>query len=58
MIIIRNETKMHRVEATINILRMFMLVSSLRIVGHHLLNPIFVSMCGVLQSSANVFKGM
>lgn len=35
-----------------------MLVKSLRLVGHSILNPIFVSGCGIVQAFANVFKSM
>lgn len=35
-----------------------MLVFSLRIKGHELLNPIFVSLCGLCQANANVYKSM
>ncbi len=37
---------------------MFMLVFSLRLVGHKYLDPIFVSLCGLLQAISNVFKSM
>jgi len=58
LIILRREAIFNRVEALIYIMRMFMLVSSLKVVGHSILNPIFVSGCGIMQAFANVFKSM
>jgi hypothetical protein len=55
---LRREAIFHRIEAIIYILRMTMLVKSLRIFGHSMLNPIFVALCGLIQSSFAVFKGM
>jgi hypothetical protein len=37
---------------------MLMLISSLKVRGHEYLNPIFISICGLTQASANVFKSM
>lgn len=48
LILVRQEAKMHRLDATINIFRMIMLISKLKIVGPDLLNPVFASFCGVL----------
>ncbi len=53
---LRHEAKVERIWASINIMRMIMLLSKLKIVGHEYLNPIFVSLCGVCQAAANVFK--
>jgi hypothetical protein len=58
LIIIRRETTYHYMEATIYIMRMLMLISSLQVRGHSYLNPIFVSACGLCQAFANVFKAM
>jgi hypothetical protein len=55
---LRREAIYHRIEAVINILRMTMLVKGLRMYGHSMLHPIFVALCGVIQSSFAVFKGM
>ena len=55
---VRTETNLHLVDASINIMRMFMLVSSLKIPGHQYLDPIFVAICGLGQAFANVVKGM
>ena len=38
--------------------RYFMLVKDLRITGHKLLHPIFVSLCGLGQAASNVWKAM
>lgn len=35
-----------------------MLISSLKLIGHRHLNPIFVSICGLLQAISVVFKSM
>jgi hypothetical protein len=56
LITTRNERRIHKVEASIYICRMLMLISSLRVRGHEYLNPIFISICGLTQASANVFK--
>lgn len=48
LIILRREAVFNKIEAMIYIMRMFMLVSSLKFVGHSLLNPIFVSGCGIV----------
>lgn len=39
-------------------MRMVMLISSLKLVGHKYLDPIFVSLCGLIQASSVVFKSM
>lgn len=49
---VRRETIIHKIEAYIYILRMFMLTSSLRVPGYKLLHPIFVSGCGLNQAIA------
>ena len=58
LIITRRERNYHKVEATIYICRMFMLISGLRVSGYTYLDPIFISMCGVAQASCTVFKSM
>jgi len=58
LIILRREAIFSRVEALIYIMRFFMLVSSLKLVGHSILHPIFVSGCGIIQAVATVFKSM
>ena len=40
----------------INACRAFMLTSSLQLVGHYYLHPIFVSLCGVTQSIVTIYK--
>lgn len=39
-------------------MRMIMLISSLRLIGHKFIDPIFVSICGLLQAISVVFKSM
>jgi len=46
------------IEFAIYSLRMVLLSSSLRLVGHSVLDPIFVSLCGIGQAFCNVFKSM
>lgn len=48
LIILRREAIFSRVEALIYIMRMFMLVKSLKVFGHSILNPIFISGCGIV----------
>lgn len=55
---LRREVYFHKIEACIYIIRMLMLISSLKIKGHTYLHPIFVAACGVVQSSCSVFKSM
>lgn len=45
-------------EFFIYLMRMIMLIFSLKLVGHKLLHPIFVSICGLLQAITVVFKSM
>ena len=45
-------------ETFIYSMRMIMLISSLKLIGHHYLDPIFVSICGLLQAVSVVFKSM
>jgi len=58
LILIRREARFHMVEVLIYMLRLIMLVSSLKLVGHDFLHPIFVSSCGLGQSGCTVFKSM
>ena len=46
------------VEFVIYALRFVLLTSALRLVGHSILHPIFVSLCGLVMSSCVVFKSM
>ena len=47
-----------RVEISIYLMRMILLIGNLKLVGHSYLNPIFVSICGLSQAVAVVFKSM
>ena len=58
LVITRREKRFHWIEVGIYLCRFCMLVSSLRVVGHTWLDPIFVSICGLVQSMFNVFKSM
>lgn len=37
---------------------MMMLIASLKLVGHNYLDPIFVSLCGLIQAITVVYKSM
>mmetsp|Transcript_31961 Transcript_31961/g.23630 ORF Transcript_31961/g.23630 Transcript_31961/m.23630 type:complete len:90 (+) Transcript_31961:658-927(+) len=58
LILIRRKIRFHKLEVLIYVMRMLMLVSSLKLVGHQVLNPIFVSLCGLAQAFIGVFKSM
>jgi hypothetical protein len=58
LIVTRRKTKFHLIEVFIYAMRMIMLISSLKLVGHKYLDPIFVSICGLLQAISVVFKSM
>lgn len=46
------------VEILIYSSRMILLTKGLKLVGHNVLDPIFVSVCGLFQAFAVVFKSM
>ena len=50
--------RFNKIEGAINIMRMVMLISSLRLIGHTWIDPVFVSFCGVMQAAFTVFKAM
>jgi hypothetical protein len=50
--------RFNKIEGAINIMRMVMLISSLRLIGHTWIDPVFVSFCGVMQAGFTVFKAM
>jgi hypothetical protein len=58
LIILRRECRFYMVEFWIYLLRFILLTSSLRLVGHSVLHPIFVSLCGLVMSICVVFKSM
>lgn len=58
LIILRRECRFYMIEFWIYLLRLIMLTSSLRLVGHSVMHPIFVSMCGLFMSICVVFKSM
>lgn len=58
LIVIRRKIRFHQMETFIYSMRMIMLISSLKLVGHKYLDPIFVSICGLLQAFSVVFKSM
>ena len=58
IIILRREARYNMIEFAIYSLRMILLTSSLRLVGHSILDPVFVSLCGIGQAFCSVFKSM
>ena len=58
LIIVRRECRFYMVEFWIYLLRFVLLTSSLRLVGHSVLHPIFSSLCGLVMSFCVVFKSM
>ena len=58
MMILRREMRYIRIEIFIYSCRLVMLVSGLKLVGHHLFDPIFVSICAFAQSICAIFKSM
>jgi uncharacterized membrane protein len=58
LIVIRRKIRFHQMEVFIYSLRMIMLISSLKLIGHKYLDPIFVSLCGLIQAISVVYKSM
>ncbi|CDW74045.1 transmembrane protein [Stylonychia lemnae] len=58
LIVIRRKIRFHQMEVFIYSMRMIMLISSLKLIGHRYLDPIFVSICGLLQAISVVFKSL
>lgn len=58
LILIRRKIRFHQIEVFIYMMRMIMLIFSLKLVGHSYLHPIFVSLCGLIQAITVVFKSM
>ncbi len=58
IIITRRKSRFLYIETIIYTMRMIMLTSALKLVGHAYLDPIFVSLCGLCQAGCTVFKSM
>ena len=58
LILIRRKIRFHQMEFFIYVMRMIMLIFSLSLVGHKYLDPIFVSICGLLQAISNIYKSV
>jgi len=58
LIIMRRECRFYMIEFWIYLLRFVLLTSSLKLVGHSVMHPIFVSFCGLVMSICVVFKGL
>jgi len=56
LIISLRESRFIKFDLLISACRAFMLTSSLKLVGHYYLHPIFVSMCGVTQAVVTIYK--
>ena len=58
LVILRRELRYIKIEIFIYSMRMILLVSGLKLVGHKYLDPIFVSICGFMQAFTSVIKSM
>jgi len=58
VVLLRRKIRFHQMETFIYSMRMIMLISSLKLIGYRYLDPIFVSICGLLQAVSVVFKAM
>ena len=58
LVILRREMRFIRVEIFIYTMRLIMLTGNLKLIGHKYLDPVFVSMSGLCQAYAVVFKAM
>ena len=58
MLILRREMRYIRIEIFVYTMRMLMLISGLKLVGHNHLDPVFVSICGLSMAIAVVFKAI
>lgn len=58
LIMTRRQTRFQMIEILIYSMRFIMLVSALKLVGHKYLDPIFVSLCGLITAGLNVFKSL
>lgn len=58
LVILRREQRFILVEIFIYSMRLILLIGNLKLIGHHYLNPIFVSICGLIQAFTVVFKSM
>jgi hypothetical protein len=56
--ITRRQTRFQQMEILIYSLRFIMLVSALKLVGHKYLDPIFVTLCGLVTAILQVFKSL
>jgi hypothetical protein len=56
LILSKRQARFIEHDLVINLCRAFMLTSSLKLVGHYFLHPIFVSTCGVTQSILAIYK--
>jgi len=58
ILILRREMRYIRIEIFIYAMRMIMLISHLKLVGHTHIDPIFISICGVLMAFTVVVKSI
>jgi len=56
LVILRREMRYIRIEILIYSLRMILLTSNLKLIGHTMLDPIFVSICGLIMAVIVIFK--
>jgi hypothetical protein len=58
IVILSREMRYIRIEIFIYTMRLILLTSGLKLVGHKLLDPIFVSICGWAQAAVSIFKSI
>ena len=58
LIILRREKKFIELEIFIYMMRLVLLVGNLKLIGHLWLHPVAISLCGLIQAFAVVFKSM
>ena len=52
----RRKLRFVYLELFLSIFRMFMLINSLKLIGHKKLNPVFIGLCGVMSSILGFLK--
>lgn len=58
IVILRREMRFLEIEIYIYTMRLILLVGSLKLIGHKWLHPVAMSICGLNQAFAVVFKSM
>lgn len=58
LVILKREMRYIRIEIFIYLMRLIMLTKHLKLTFHHILDPIFVSICGFMMAVTTVFKSI